>query len=146
MEKIFLKGIVLLRLLFVRVTCVQLLVYIYIYTSSSLSSCHPARADLPDPLPLPFIAPGKSSRLHPVSVQSCYKYVLAGRPAFTRPCEGARRSTSLMSLSLLLLQCSACLVRLTLIVFVIGCKRSYICCFVGCCLLELFNIARSILV
>ena len=38
------------------------------------------------------------------------------------------------------------LVRLTLIVFVMGGKWPYSCCFVGCCLQDLFNIAHSILV
>ena len=40
-------------------------------------------------------------------------YVRAGRPAFARPCLGIHKSTSLMSSSLLLQQCPACLVRLT---------------------------------
>ena len=48
-----------------------------------------------------------------------------------------------MSLSLLLQQCAACLVRLTLIVFVMGGWRPYSECFVECCLHDLFNIARS---
>ena len=37
-------------------------------------------------------------------------YVRAGRPAFARPCVGIHKSTSLMSSSLLLQQCPACLV------------------------------------
>ena len=72
--------------------------------------------------------------------------VLAGRPTFARPCEGVHRCMSLMSLSLLLQQCPACLVRLTWIVFVVSGKLPYSCCFVGCYLKDLFNIARSILV
>ena len=40
-------------------------------------------------------------------------YVRAGRPAFARPCVGVHRSTSLMSSSLLLQQCPACLVKET---------------------------------
>ena len=40
----------------------------------------------------------------------------------------------------------ACLVRLTWIVFVMGGQWPKSCCFVSCCLLDLFNIARSILV
>ena len=51
-----------------------------------------------------------------------------------------------MSSSLLLQQCPACLVRLILIVFVMGSKWPYSCCFMGCCLQDLFKIARSILV
>ena len=52
----------------------------------------------------------------------------------------------LMSLSTLLLLCPTCLVRLTWIVFVMGGRWSYSCCFVGCCPQDVFNIARSILV
>ena len=51
-----------------------------------------------------------------------------------------------MSSFLLLQQCHACLIRPTLIVFVMGSKWSYSCCLVGCCLQGLFNIALSILV
>ena len=67
---------------------------------------------------LSFISPGRSSGLHPVSSHSCWMYVCAGRPAFARPYVGLHRSTSLMSSSLLLQQCLACLVHLTWIVFV----------------------------
>ena len=67
-----------------------------------------------------FITSGRSSELHPVSSQSCCMYVRASRPAFARPYVGVHRSTSFMSSSLLLQQCSACLVRLTWIVFVMG--------------------------
>ena len=93
-----------------------------------------------------FIALGRSSGQHPVSSHSCWMYVQAGRPAFARPCVGIHKSTSLMSSSLLLQQCPACLVRLTWIVFVIGGKWPYSGCLVGCCCHDLFRIARSILV
>ena len=69
---------------------------------------------------LSFIASGCSSGLHPLSSHSCWMYVRAGRPAFARPYVGVDRSTSLMSSSLLLQQCPACLLRLAWIVFVIG--------------------------
>ena len=69
---------------------------------------------------LSFIALGRSSGQQPVSSHSCWMYVRAGRAAFARPCVGMHKSTSLMSSSLLLQQCPACLVRLTWIVFVIG--------------------------
>ena len=62
---------------------------------------------------LSFIALGRSSGQHPVSSHSCWMYVRAGRPAFARPCVGVHKSTSLMSSSLLLQQCPACLARLT---------------------------------
>ena len=95
---------------------------------------------------LPFIAPGRSSVLHPVSSHSCCMQVRAGRPAFAWPYAWVHRSTSLMSSSLLLQQCLACLVRLTCIVFVMGGKWPYSCCLVGCCRQDLFNIALNILV
>ena len=95
---------------------------------------------------LSFIALGRSSGQHPVSSHSCWMYVRAGRPAFWRPCVGIHKSTSLMSSSLLLQQCPACLVRLTWIVFVIGGRWPYSWCLVGCCCQDLFRIARSILV
>ena len=93
-----------------------------------------------------FIALGRSSEQHPVSSHSCWMYVRAGRPAFARPCVGVHKSTSLMSSSLLLQQCPACLVRLTWIVFMIGGRWPYNWCLVGCCRQDLFKIARSILV
>ena len=61
--------------------------------------------------PVSFIASGRSSGLHPVSSHSCWMYVRAGRPAFARPYVGVHKSTSLMSSSLLLQQCLACLVK-----------------------------------
>ena len=92
-----------------------------------------------------FIVLGKSSRLHPISAQNCCMYVLVGRPTFARPCAGIHWCISLMSSSLLLQQCPAYLVRLTWIVFVMGGRWSYSCCFVGCWLQDLFNMARNIL-
>ena len=66
-------------------------------------------------------------------------YVRACRPAFARPYVGVHWSTSLMSSSLLLQQCPACMVRLTWIVFVMGGWWPYSWCFVGCCRQDLFN-------
>ena len=95
---------------------------------------------------LSFISSGWSSGLHLVSSHSCCMYARAGRPAFAWPYGGVHGSTSLMSSSLLLQQCPACLVRLTCIVFVMGGSWLYSWCLVGCCHQDLFNIARSILV
>ena len=95
---------------------------------------------------LSFIALGRSSGQQLVSSHSCWMYVRAGRPAFARPCVGIHKSTSLMSSSLLLQQCPACLVRLTWIVFVIGGRWPYSWCLVGCCCQDLLRIARNILV
>ena len=94
---------------------------------------------------LSFIASGRSSWLHPVSSQSCCVYVRAGCPAFARLYVGVHWNTSLMSSFLLLRQCPACLVRLTWIVFVMGGRWPYSCCFVGCCLQDLFNIKYDFL-
>ena len=94
---------------------------------------------------LSFIASGRSLGLHPVSSHSCCMYVRAGSPAFAWPYAGVHRSTSLMSLSLFLQQCPACLVRLAWIVFVMGGRWLYSWCLVGCCCQDLFNITRNIL-
>ena len=74
---------------------------------------------------LSLIASGRSSGLHPVSSHSCWMYVRAGRPAFAQLCVGVHKSISLLSSSLFLQQCPACLVRLTWIVFVIGGRWPY---------------------
>ena len=95
---------------------------------------------------LSSIASGRSSGLHSISAQSCCIYVLAGRPVFSRPGKGVHMSTSLMISSLILLSCLACLVGLTLIVFEIGGRWPYSCCFVECSLNDFYTIARSILV
>ena len=96
--------------------------------------------------PLSFIASGRSSGLHPVSSHGYWMYIRAGRPAFARSYVGVHKSTSLMSSSLLLQQCPACLVRLTWIVSVIGGRWPYSWCLVGCCRQDLFKISCSILV
>ena len=74
---------------------------------------------------LSFIASSRSSGLHPISSHSCWMYVHAGCRAFVQPYVGVHMSTSLMSSSLPLQQCPACLVRLTWIVFMIGSKWPY---------------------
>ena len=113
-------------------------IYIYIYHHV----VPPARISLTlsRHFSLSFIASGRSSGLHPVSSHSCCMYVRAGRPAFARPYVGVHSSTSLMSSSLLLQQCPACLARLTWIVFVMGGRWPYSGCLVGCCCQDLFNI------
>ena len=136
-------------------TCVYTYIYIYINSSKTCVYIYhhhhivlAARISLTlsRHSSLSFIALGRSSGQQPVSSHSCWMYVRAGRPAFARPCVGIHNSTSLMSSSLLLQQCPACLVRLTWIVFVIGGRWPYSWCLVGCCCQDLFRIARSILV
>ena len=121
-------------------------IYIYIHHHHHIVLVARTSLTLSRHSSLSFIALGRSSRQHPVSSHSCWMYVRAGRPAFARPCVGIHKSTSLMSSSLLLQQCPACLVRLTWIVFVIGGRWPYSWCLVGCCCQDLFKIARSILV
>ena len=105
--------------------------YVVLLARISLTlSCH---------FSLSFIAPDWSSGLHPVSSHSCCMYVRAGRPAFAWPYVGVHRNTSLMSSSLLLQQCPACLVRLAWIVFVMGGRWLYSWFLVGCCCQDLFK-------
>ena len=73
-------------------------------------------------------------------------YVFARRTTLACPCDGFHRRTSLMSSSLLLQQCSACLVRLTRMVWEMVGRWPYSCFFVECCFHDLFKTARSILV
>ena len=63
-------------------------------------------------LSLSSITPGRSSSLHPVSIQSYCWYVLFGCPTLACPCERLHRRTSLMILFLLLQHCPTCLVCL----------------------------------
>ena len=97
-------------------------------------------------LSLSFITFGRSSGLHHIPTELLY-VGLSWSPCFLLGhVKWDHRSTSLMSLSLLLQQCPASLVHLTWIFFVMGSRCPYKCCFLGCCLQDLFNIARSILV
>ena len=120
--------------------------YIYIYIYHQVVPLARISLTLTRHFSLSFIASGRSSGLHPVSSHSCCMYVRAGRSVFARSYVGVHRSTSLMSSSLLLKQCPACLVRLTWMVFVMGGRWPYSWCLVGCCRQDLFNIARNILV
>ena len=106
--------------------------------------------DFPNSLSCHFsispIASVRSSRLHPVSVQSCYRKVQVGSPTFAHLCDRVYRRMLLMSQSLSLQQCPACSVHLIWMVLQMGGWWPYSCCFVGCCFQDLFNIAHSILV
>ena len=112
------------------------------HISSSSSSCRTISTDIPDPLssPLPIVHCFRKVLRATSRIGTELLYVFrACRPVFARPCEGVHRSTSFMSSSLLLQQCSACLVRLIMIIFVMSGRWAYSCCFVGCCLQDLFN-------
>ena len=115
-------------------------IYIYIYIMSHRQHRSPW--------------PSLATRFHRPSLPGGFQgYMLyqhrafvAGCPAFARPYNMVLRSSSLMSSSPLLRQFPICLVRLLWIVFVMSGRWPYNCCFVGFCLQDLFNIARSILV
>ena len=92
------------------------------------------------------IAPGRSSRPHPVSVQSCCRWVLVGHPTFALTCERVHQRTSLMNSFLFLQQYPASIVHLICMVVVMGGRWLYSCCFVGCCFQDLFNMTRTSLV
>ena len=122
--------------------------YIYIYIYILSSSCRAASTDIPDPLStlLPIVHRlwqvfRATSRILTELLYVCSSWSSCFCPAIC----GGHRSISLMSWSRLLQQCSACLVRLTLIVFVMGYKWLYSWCLVGCWFHDLFSIARSIL-
>ena len=109
---------------------------------------HAASTDLPDPLSPPVSIVHHSREVFLAA--SCIGTELLYKgsswpPAFAHPCDGVHRSISLMSLSLPLQQCPTCLVCLTWIVFMMSGRWPYSCCFVGCCLQDLFNTALSIL-
>ena len=115
----------------------------------SSSSCRAIGTDIPYPFspPIPIVHRFQQILIATLRILTELLYVGSnGHAAFARPCEGVHRSTSLMSSFILLQQCPACLVRLIKIVFVMGGIWPYSCCFVGCSLQDLFNIARSILV
>ena len=109
-------------------------IYIYIYIYIYIMSCRQHE------YPWPSLATS-SYRSSPLAgLQDYCMYVRAGRPAFARPYVEVHWSTSLLSSSLLLQQCPACLVRLTWIVFVMEGRWPYSWCFVGCYLQDLFMI------
>ena len=109
---------------------------------SSSSWCRATSTDIPDPLsPLLTIIHRFWQVFWATSSHSCCMYVQAGRPAFAWSYAGVHRSTSLMSLSLLLQKCPVCLVRLTCIVFVMGGRWPYSWCLVGCCRQDLGDIS-----
>ena len=128
------------------VSVLGIYIYIYIYHHHHVVPLARISLTLSRHFSLSFITSGRSSGLNPVSSNSCWMYVCAGRPDFARRYVGVHRSTSLMSPSLLLQQCPACLVRLTWIGFVIGGRWPYSWCLVECCRQDLFNIAGNILV
>ena len=72
-------------------------------------------------------------------------YVLAGRSSLAHQCVEVHRRTSVISSSLFPQQCPSCLVHLIWMVFEMGGRWPYNCCFVGCCFQDLFCIPRRFL-
>ena len=97
-------------------------------------------------LSLSSIAPGRSSRLHSMSILRHCRYVLLGHPTLVCRCERVHRKTSQMISSVILQQYPTCLIYLIWMVLEIGGWCLYNCCFVGCGFHNLFNIACYILV
>ena len=121
--------------------------YIYIYISSS--SCRATGTDIPDPLSLLFPIVHRLWQVFRVtsciltellyvcsSWSSCFCSAICGGPQ-------EYIHYKLVPAS----QAVSCVCDLsTWIVFTIGSRWPYSCCFVGCCHQDLFNIARNILV
>ena len=87
----------------------------------SSSSCSAIGAGIPDPLSPPFSVVHCFEQVFKATSRIGTELLYVGSSwsfCLCSPCEGVHRSTSLMSSSLLLLQYPACLIRLTLIVFV----------------------------
>ena len=98
-------------------------------------------------LSLSSITSNRSSRLHPVSIQSCCTLVLVNRPTLACLYEGIHRRMSLINSSLFLQRCpTSCLDHLIWKVLEMGGKCLYSGCFARYGFLELFNMAHSILV
>ena len=106
----------------------------YIRNPSS-SSCRAIRTDIPDPFSPLFSSVHCFRQVFSNTSRIGTELLYVGSCWSSCPCRpfvGVHRCTTHMSSSLLLQQCPACLVRLTLIVLVIGGKWPYSCCFVGC--------------
>ena len=118
-------------------------------SSSSSSSCRATSTENPDPLSLLFPIVNRFWQVFRATFRILIEllYVCSSwSSCFCSAIVGVHRSTSLMSSSLLLQQCPACLALLTWIVFVMGGRCPYSWCLVGGCRQDLFKIARNILV
>ena len=115
---------------------------------SSSSSCRDISMDIPDPLSPPLHKICSFRLVFRATSLIGTEILYVGSSWLSCLCSamwGGPQEYITYELVLLLQQCSACLIRLILIVFVMGGWWPYSCCFVGCCLRDLINIARSIL-
>ena len=120
--------------------CLPSINYAVTVISPWFTSCCISNTDLPDTLSLPVSIVNRS--------QEVFELLSIGSSLSSCLCSSMwRGSTGQHHLWVLpYQQCPVCLVRLTWIVFVIGGRWTYSCCFVGCCFQDLFNTACSILV
>ena len=97
--------------------CAEIFFYFVIIYNYLSSSCRAASTDILAPLSPLFLIIHRLWKVFRatsrISSYSCCMYVQVGCPAFAWPHARVHRSTSLMSSSLLLQQCPACLVHLT---------------------------------
>ena len=70
-------------------------------------------------------------------------WFFAGQLTLVRPCVGVQGRTSLMSLSIILLLCPACLAYLIWMIYEMGDKWLYRDCFVAFCFQDLFKSSTS---
>ena len=98
------------------------------------ASCCTASTDLPDPLLPPFSIVHRSRSIFKATSCISTELLYIGSSWLSCLCLSMWRSAQeyVMSSSLFFQQCPAYLVRLTWIVFVMGGKWPYSCCFVGC--------------
>ena len=84
------------------------------------------------------ITSGRSFRLQPVSLQSGCRLFLVGEPTLACLHEGNHWRMSLVSSFLLHQQCPTCLVHSISLIFELGGRWPYRCCFVGCCFQNIY--------
>ena len=101
--------------------------------------------DFPDLLPPLVSFVHRSREVFHAKLCISTELLLIGSSWLIYPCLSVW-STLLMSSLLLLQQCPTYLTRLTWMVFKMGGRYPYSCCFVGCCLQDLFSTACNILV
>ena len=114
---------------------------------NSSSSCRAISTDIPDALspPLPIVhcfqqVLSTTSRIGTELLYVCLSWLSC---LYTSMWRGPQEFIPYELVPTSPAMSPACLI---LIVFMMGGKWPYSCCFVGCCLQELFNIARSIFV
>ena len=130
----------------ISIICIyDIYIYIYIYIMYIISCAD--SMDFPDSLCLfvPIIYHTQQVLQTTSNVCTKLMWVFVSWPILVHPCFGFHR-TSLMTSFLLFQQYPTCLVCLNWVVFEIGGKWLYSCCFVGCYFQDLFKTACSILV